>query len=89
MADFVALAKANSKDANFGSPAAGATPLFVGTMPGSASGVNLNHIPFKGGAPQGIGVRLDFACSANDSLVVLQREDDLVWATDIGQCQLG
>lgn len=30
-------------------------------------------------APQGIGVRLDFACPANASPVVLSAEDDLVW----------
>lgn len=51
VADYVAWAKANPKDANFGSPAAGATPHFVGTMLGRAGGAQLNHIPFKGGAP--------------------------------------
>jgi tripartite-type tricarboxylate transporter receptor subunit TctC len=51
VADYVAWAKANPKEANFGSPAAGATPHFVGTMLGKAAGVQLNHIPFKGGAP--------------------------------------
>ena len=51
VADYVAWAKANPKDANFGSPAAGATPHFVGTMLGRDAGVTLNHIPFKGGAP--------------------------------------
>ncbi|WP_076997492.1 Bug family tripartite tricarboxylate transporter substrate binding protein [Variovorax sp. KK3] len=51
VSDYVAWAKANPKDANFGSPAAGATPHFVGTMLARAGGVPLNHIPFKGGAP--------------------------------------
>ncbi len=51
VADYVAWAKANPKEANYGSPAAGATPQFVGTMLGRAAGVQLNHIPFKGGAP--------------------------------------
>jgi tripartite-type tricarboxylate transporter receptor subunit TctC len=51
VADYVAWAKANPKDANFGSPAAGATPHFIGTMLARAGGVQLNHIPFKGGAP--------------------------------------
>ncbi len=32
VADYMAWAKANPKDANYGSPAAGATPHFVGTM---------------------------------------------------------
>jgi tripartite-type tricarboxylate transporter receptor subunit TctC len=51
VADYVAWAKANPKDANFGSAAAGATPHFVGTMLGKSGGVPLNHVPFKGGAP--------------------------------------
>ncbi|MFN9746187.1 MAG: Bug family tripartite tricarboxylate transporter substrate binding protein [Betaproteobacteria bacterium] len=51
VADYVSWAKANPKDANFGSAAAGATPHFVGTMLGRASGAPLNHVPFKGGAP--------------------------------------
>jgi tripartite-type tricarboxylate transporter receptor subunit TctC len=51
VADYMAWAKANPKDANYGSPAAGATPHFVGVMLSRAGGVALNHIPFKGGAP--------------------------------------
>jgi tripartite-type tricarboxylate transporter receptor subunit TctC len=51
LADYMAWAKANPKEANYGSPAAGATPHFVGVMLGRAGGVPLNHIPFKGGAP--------------------------------------
>lgn len=51
VADYVVWAKANPKEANFGSPAAGATPHFVGVMLGRAAGLDLNHIPYKGGAP--------------------------------------
>ena len=51
MADYVTWANANPKEANFGSPAAGATPHFVGVMLGRAAGLELNHIPYKGGAP--------------------------------------
>ncbi len=50
-ADYIGWAKANPKEANYGSPAAGATPHFVGVMLGRAGGVELSHIPFKGGAP--------------------------------------
>jgi tripartite-type tricarboxylate transporter receptor subunit TctC len=50
-ADFAAWAKANARDANYGSPAAGATPHFVGTMLARSTGAPLNHVPFKGGAP--------------------------------------
>jgi tripartite-type tricarboxylate transporter receptor subunit TctC len=51
IADYVVWAKANPAQANFGSPAAGATPHFVGVMFGRAAGLQLNHIPYKGGAP--------------------------------------
>jgi tripartite-type tricarboxylate transporter receptor subunit TctC len=47
----MAWAKANPKDANYGSPAAGAMPHFVGVMLARAAGVPMNHVPFKGGAP--------------------------------------
>lgn len=49
--DYISWAKANPKEANYGSAAAGATPHFVGVMLGRAGGVDLNHVPFKGGAP--------------------------------------
>ena len=45
--DYVAWAKANPKDANFGLPAAGATPHFVGTMLGRAGGVELDDVPSR------------------------------------------
>ncbi len=49
--DYLAWAKANPKDANFGSAAAGAAPHFVGELLSRTTGVPLNHVPFKGGAP--------------------------------------
>ena len=51
VADFVAWAKANPKDAAFSSSAAGATPHFAGVMFARAAGVDLLHVPYKGGAP--------------------------------------
>ena len=51
MADYVTWAKANPKEANFGSPAANATPHFVGVMLNRAAELELNHIPYKSGAP--------------------------------------
>ncbi|MEN9905751.1 MAG: hypothetical protein RLZZ555_2316 [Pseudomonadota bacterium] len=51
LGDYISWAKANPKDANYGSAAAGATPHFVGVMLGRAAGADLNHIAFKGGAP--------------------------------------
>lgn len=51
VADYLVWAKANPTQANYGSPAAGATPHFVGVMFGRAAGLQLNHVPYKGGAP--------------------------------------
>lgn len=51
LADFAAWAKANPDKAAFGSPAAGASPHFLGLMYAKAIGVPLNHIAYKGGAP--------------------------------------
>ena len=51
VADFVAWAKANPKQAAFSSSAAGATPHFAGVMFARAAGVELLHVPYKGGAP--------------------------------------
>ena len=49
--DYLKWAKADPKNASYGSPAAGATPHFMGVMLGRAGGVELNHVAYKGGAP--------------------------------------
>jgi tripartite-type tricarboxylate transporter receptor subunit TctC len=51
VADYIAWVKAHPNEGNYGSPAAGATPHFVGVMLSRAAGVPLNHVPYKGGAP--------------------------------------
>lgn len=51
VADFVAWAKANPKQAAFASSSAGATPHFAGVMFSRAAGLDLLHVPYKGGAP--------------------------------------
>ena len=43
--------KANTQQANFGSPAPGSLPHFFGVMVATGSGVDLLHVPFNGGAP--------------------------------------
>ena len=50
-ADFIAWCKANPKDANFGSPAAGSVPHFVAELFGRAAGVDLKHAPYRGTQP--------------------------------------
>ncbi|HSV51973.1 MAG TPA: Bug family tripartite tricarboxylate transporter substrate binding protein [Burkholderiaceae bacterium] len=49
--DYLAWAKANPKDASYGSPAAGSTPHFIGALLGLNNGVELKHIPYRGSIP--------------------------------------
>jgi tripartite-type tricarboxylate transporter receptor subunit TctC len=50
--DYIQWVKADPKNnASYASPAAGATPHFIGVMVGRAAGVVLDHVPFSGGAP--------------------------------------
>jgi tripartite-type tricarboxylate transporter receptor subunit TctC len=49
--DFLAWAKANPKDANYGSPAAGSTPHFIGALLGLLNNVEMKHIPYRGSVP--------------------------------------
>jgi tripartite-type tricarboxylate transporter receptor subunit TctC len=49
--DFLAWAKANPAGANFGSPAAGSTPHFIGALLGKSAGVELKHAAYRGTQP--------------------------------------
>jgi tripartite-type tricarboxylate transporter receptor subunit TctC len=49
--DFLAWAKANPAGANFGSPAAGSTPHFIGALLGKGAGVELKHVAYRGTQP--------------------------------------
>ena len=49
--EFLAWAKANPKDASYGSPGAGSTPHFLGALLGINSGVELRHVPYRGSVP--------------------------------------
>ena len=49
--DYLAWAKANPKDASYGSPAAGSTPHFLGALLGLNNGVDLKHVPYRGSVP--------------------------------------
>jgi tripartite-type tricarboxylate transporter receptor subunit TctC len=65
LTDFAAWCKANPRDANFGSPAAGSVPHFVGELFGRAAGVDLKHVPYRGSQPaimDVIGGQLAAAC---------------------------
>jgi tripartite-type tricarboxylate transporter receptor subunit TctC len=49
--DYLAWAKANPDKANYGSPAAGSTPHFLGALLGLQNNVDLKHVPYRGSAP--------------------------------------
>lgn len=51
VADFVRWCKANPGQSNFGSPAAGSTPHFIGSLLEKAAGVELKHVAFRGTQP--------------------------------------
>lgn len=72
LADLVAWFKANPKQAFFASPAAGATPHFVGVMFAKAAGIELTHASYRGDAP-GVQDLLggQVACSVNNIGVIL------------------
>jgi len=49
--DYLAWSKANPQLANFGSPAAGSTPHFVGMIIGRLAGINYQHVAYRGSQP--------------------------------------
>ncbi|MGB4118440.1 MAG: Bug family tripartite tricarboxylate transporter substrate binding protein [Polaromonas sp.] len=49
--EFLEWCKANPTQANFGSPAPGSVPHFVGELIGRAGKVNLQHVGFRGSQP--------------------------------------
>lgn len=51
MPEFFAWAKTRPDGANFGSPAAGSTPHFIGAMLGKINGVDMRHIAYRGTQP--------------------------------------
>ncbi len=51
MNEFLAWCKANPAQANFGSPAAGSVPHFIGVLAGRSAGIELRHVPYRGTQP--------------------------------------
>jgi tripartite-type tricarboxylate transporter receptor subunit TctC len=49
--DFLAWCKANPTQANFGSPAAGSVPHFIGVLLGQSAGIELKHVAYRGTQP--------------------------------------
>jgi len=51
MAELGAWLKAHPSEANYGVPAPGSVPQFIGHVIGKSFGVPMNSVPYKGGAP--------------------------------------
>ena len=49
--DYLAWCTANPGQANFGSPAAGSVPHFIGVLAGRSAGIDLRHVPYRGTQP--------------------------------------
>lgn len=49
--EFLAWARDNPTKANFGSPASGSMPHFIGELLGKEGGVDFQHIPYRGSQP--------------------------------------
>ncbi len=49
--DFIGWCRANPDKANFGSPAAGSTPHFIGALLGKWANIELRHVAFRGTQP--------------------------------------
>ena len=51
VSEMIAKAKANPGANSYGTPGAGTLPHFMGVLMEQSAGVQLNHVPFQGGAP--------------------------------------
>lgn len=51
VADHLQWAEANPAQAGYGTPGAGSPPHFVAALLGKVSGIDLNHVPYRGSAP--------------------------------------
>jgi tripartite-type tricarboxylate transporter receptor subunit TctC len=49
--DYLAWARANPKDASYGTPAAGSSPHFLAALLGINNAVDLKHVPYRGSLP--------------------------------------
>jgi tripartite-type tricarboxylate transporter receptor subunit TctC len=65
LAEFIAYAKANQAKMQFGSAGAGSPIHLACVLLNMATGVNVTHVPYRGGAPalqDLIGGRIDYLC---------------------------
>jgi tripartite-type tricarboxylate transporter receptor subunit TctC len=83
--EFIAYAKANQAKMQFGSAGAGSTGFIDCALFNAAIGVNITHVPYRGGGPAMqdlIGGRIDYFCTLTGTAVP-QIENGLIKAVAV------
>lgn len=79
---YFAWCRANPDKSDFGSPASGSMPHFLGSMTARAAGVNLLHVPYRGPGPAVIDMMGGRVSAAVVPLV------DVLEFSKIGRCRI-
>jgi tripartite-type tricarboxylate transporter receptor subunit TctC len=80
LAAYVARAKADPAQANYGVPAPGSLPQFIGFSLGQSSGAAMNVVPYRGGAPLNtdlLGGQIPASVDALGNVLTMHREKKL------------
>jgi tripartite-type tricarboxylate transporter receptor subunit TctC len=70
--EFIAYARANQANMQYGSPGAGSTSHLACVLLNAAVGINVAHIPYRGGAPAFqdlIAGRIDYVCPFSSAAI--------------------
>ena len=74
LAEFIAYAKSNQAKMQYGSPGAGAMVQIACAMLNAAIGIDVTHIPYRGGVPaiqDLLGGRIDYYCGVSTTAIPL------------------
>lgn len=80
VAQFVAWAKAQTREANFAHPGAGTSPHFLGLVLAKEAGIRLTHVPYRGTAPglqDLMGGQVDSTMNALPAMIDLHKSGKL------------
>jgi tripartite-type tricarboxylate transporter receptor subunit TctC len=75
--ELVAWAKANPKQANYGSPGAGTLPHFFAVLFGRAAGLDLAHVSYRGSAPAMmdlIGGQIPIVVTTTSDMIAMHKD---------------
>jgi len=74
LAEFIAYAKTNQAKMHYGSPGAGAMVQLACAMLNAAIGIDVTHVPYRGGVPaiqDLLGGRIDYYCGVSTTAIPL------------------